>query len=388
MDDLSLQFNASRRIRHSNELIALQALHRFGALSRAEIARKMGLNRSSSGHIIVDLINNGFVREITRSGDQTAETYQRGRPGILLELIPEAAYFLGIEIGVEYITIILIDMTATVVDIKHQSLDCKMQDVEMTIDQSIKMALSMCHNIMMDNLYGIGFSVPGQMNDKGYIYNASLLRWKNIDFLKIVESKLPLDLPVAVENDANAFAIGALYQSNITQGVILFLVLESGIGGGLVVDGKLFRGGNGLASEIGHLIIQNEEKEKKSLESIIGLEELLSRYRVLSGCSEVTIGSFIECVNNREPIAVNLADEWAKYLGLALVQACRIVDPNKIILGGAMAELYSLVSARVNFYIELHQDMPFPIPEIILNKNPESGSAYGAACILHQRFLS
>ena len=155
-----------------------------------------------------------------------------------------------------------------------------------------------------------------------------------------------------------------------------------------MIDGKLFRGGNGLAGEIGHLTIQDHHKEHKTLEAVISLEQLLSRYHDLSGKDNITIDMFIQYVNDREPMAVSLADEWAKYLGFALVQACRMIDPNKVILGGSMAKLYDLISTRVNTYIELYRDTPFPVPEIILNQNPELGSAYGAACILHQKFMS
>ncbi|CAI3959575.1 Sugar kinase of the NBD/HSP70 family [Commensalibacter communis] len=388
MNDLNLYSNIHKHVRHSNGLVALQVLYQFGSTSRAEIARKMGLNRSSSGYIIADLIHAGFVREVSKNYSQIAEGNHRGRPGVLLELVPQAVYFLGIEIGVEYITIILIDLTASIVDMRHKQLPCHQIGVEKAIGEAMELASSMYNEDIMSRLGGVGFSIPAHMNEKGYIFDAPLLKWIDVDFLKIASRKLPMNLSVAVENDANAFAIGAIYQSNISTGVILFLVLESGIGGGIVIDGKLFRGGNGLAGEIGHLTVQNHKKENQRLESVISLEQLLSRYHTLSGQSNVTIDLFIQYVQEREPIAVSLADEWAKYLGLALVQACRVIDPNKIILGGSMAKLYSLIAVRVNIYIESYQETPFPIPEIILNKNPELGSAYGAACILHQRFMS
>ena len=85
---------------------------------------------------------------------------------------------------------------------------------------------------------------------------APLLRWRDVDVPAIVRGVLPLPLPVLVENDANAFAIGATYGRDEAQsGVTLFLVLESGVGGGIVIDGALFRGAHGLAGEIGHLLV-------------------------------------------------------------------------------------------------------------------------------------
>ncbi|OON42098.1 hypothetical protein BTJ39_02790 [Izhakiella australiensis] len=388
MTDFSLISNTPRRARQGNELVALRALRRFGALSRADLARKMGLNRSSSGHIIAELISSGLVREVSTASKQNHPGAARGRPGILLELVPEAAYFLGIEIGVEHITTALIDLTAAVVDLRQQPFEGGSTSVEDAIAQSVALALSMCSAEMKAKLEGVGFSVPAQMNNEGFIFHAPLLRWHEIRFLELAKTALPADIPIAVENDANAFAIGELYQSGTTQGVILFLVIESGVGGGLLIDGKLFRGGNGLAGEIGHLVIRDGDDGERTLESVIGLEKLLSRYRVQSGKKDISVASFIKDVCEREPVAVTLADEWAKYLGFALVQAGRIIDPNRIVLGGSMAALYDLVSVRVHAYVEKYQDTPFPLPEIVLDKSAESGSAFGAACILHQKFLS
>ena len=83
-----------------------------------------------------------------------------------------------------------------------------------------------------------------------------------------------------------------------------------------------------------------------------------------------------------------IAEDWARHLAFALVQACRLVDPDRIVLGGSVAGLYPMVSARVAFHMETLQADSFPLPEIVLHEAAETGAAYGAACMLHQRFLS
>ena len=85
---------------------------------------------------------------------------------------------------------------------------------------------------------------------------------------------LPANIPVMAENDANAFAIGTTYRlQGAPSGVMLFLVIESGVGGGIVIDGKLFRGGHGLAGEIGH--VKAPTGDGRTLEQAIGLEWVL-----------------------------------------------------------------------------------------------------------------
>ena len=93
-------------------------------------------------------------------------------------------------------------------------------------------------------------------------------------------------------------------------------------------------------------------------------------------------------VRDRAPAAVAIGEEWARDLAFALVQACRLIDPDRIVLGGSVAGLYPLISARVAHHMESLQAESFPQPEIVVHGSAETGAAYGAACMLHQRFLS
>ncbi|HMR62002.1 ROK family protein, partial [Amaricoccus sp.] len=120
----------------------------------------------------------------------------------------------------------------------------------------------------------------------------------------------------------------------------------------------------------------------------IGLELLLKRYRGVAGTGDATLAGLLADVRDRAPAAVAIAEDWARHLAFALVQACRLVDPDRIVLGGSVAGLYPMVSARVAFHMETLQADSFPLPEIVLHEAAETGAAYGAACMLHQRFLS
>ena len=96
MSDFSSLSSSPRRVRQANVAAALQAIFAGGQLSRADLARQLGLNRSSSGNIISELIGNGLVREVAEDAPKPTRA---GRPGILLELVPEGACFIGVEIG-------------------------------------------------------------------------------------------------------------------------------------------------------------------------------------------------------------------------------------------------------------------------------------------------
>jgi len=187
------------------------------------------------------------------------------------------------------------------------------------------------------------------------------------------------------ENDANAFAIGATYRlAGPPSGVTLFLLIETCVGGGIVIDGKLYRGGHGLAGEIGHL----KAPDGRAIEQAIGLEGVLEQYRALTGRADGRLDEFLRDVRDRAPGPMAVADEWARVLAFALVQASRVIDPNRIVLGGAAAALYPMVAERVAAYVRADQESAFPAPEITLDAEASAGSAFGAACMLHQLYLS
>lgn len=381
-----LSFGSSpRRIRQANVVAALQSLFGFGRLSRAELARKLGLNRSSSGHIVAELTESGLVREVEDDAAKRPDQARAGRPGILLELIPDAALFVGIEMGVEHIAAVVIDLTGKVRARSSRPFKAPGTPVETAIQAAADLGLGALGPEGLGKCQGIGLSVPAHIYGEGIVAIAPLIGWQNIPLGEIARGILPLNVPVTVENDANAFAIGDGYKHK-SNGVTLFLVLETGVGGGIVIDGKLFRGGHGLAGEIGHTLVPGSNGKK--LEHLIGREALLAQYRTASGRSDADLDAFLTDVHDRVPAAVNVAEDWSRNLAYALMQACRMIDPERIVLGGSVAALYPMVAARLAAHMGSERNAMFPVPEITVDDDPHYGSAFGAACLMHQRFLS
>ncbi|ESW78697.1 ROK family transcriptional regulator [Mesorhizobium sp. LSJC280B00] len=329
------------------------------------------------------------MREAIEDLPEQAGYARAGRPGIMLELVPDAIFFLGVEIGVEHISTVEIDLGTNIVSTNVEPFDGPSINVEAAVDRAVRLALQSIPVSKLERCEGVGVSTPAQMDKNGFVHFAPLLGWRNVHLAKLVRDALPIRVPVLAENDANAFAIGATYgRSEVHSGVTLFLVMESGVGGGIIVDGSLFRGANGLAGEIGHLIISDAPGPRRNLEQLIGLENIMADYRKTSALSDPTFGNFLSDVQNRLPSAVSTAEDWARALAIGLVQTCRIIDADKIVLGGSVAALYPLMAARVAAHIHAIQESSFPFPSITMNDEGTVGSAFGAACMLHQRYLS
>jgi predicted NBD/HSP70 family sugar kinase len=307
----------------------------------------------------------------------------------MLELVPGAVYFLGIEIGVEHISAVEIDLGTNIISTTVEPFDGASAGVDATVERAIEMVLGAIPQARLEQCEGIGIAVPAQMNKHGFVRLAPLLRWENVNLAELVRNAVPVSVPVVAENDGNAFAIGATYGRNeVHAGVTLFLVMESGVGGGIIVNGSLFRGANGLAGEIGHLRINGVSGETRSLEEVLGLEPIMAEYRKGAGVTEPVFEHFLADVRDRVPAAVSVAEEWARVLAFGLIQACRLIDADRIVLGGSVAALYPLMAARVARHIQATQEASFPLPVIEMNDQVTVGPAYGAACILHQRYLS
>ena len=383
MKEQSISSSSPRKIRQNNVVAALQALFEHGCLSRAELARNLGLNRSSSGNIVSELAANALVREV--AGDDVDRSKRAGRPGIFLELDPRSAYFVGAEIGVEHITTLHIDLMANLTAFQVEPFDGRSVSTAEAVECAVAQAFKDLPIEIADRVEGFGLSAPAQMDRNGKVRIAPLLGWQDEDLLALTRNALGSEMPIAIDNDANAFAFGESYRNRAAKtGVALVLVIETGVGGGIVIDGKVFRGGHGLAGEIGHLNVPDGGE----LEQVLGLDHLLRSRTSRMEPAETTLAEFLADVRDRVPGAVSIAEDWARNLAFALVAACRMIDPNRIVLGGSVAALYPLVRARVAHYITANQAATFPIPEITVHDAAETGAAFGAACMMHRRFLS
>ena len=221
------------------------------------------------------------------------------------------------------------------------------------------------------------------MDNDGLVLVAPILGWEDVDFPARLRRVLPPDLPVLVENDGNAFAIGAVYgHSAPRHGVTLFVVLETGVGAGIAIDGVLVRGGHGLAGEVGHMLVPDPGAPGRlcPLEAVVGLEAVLAAYAAEAGLDRPALAEFLARVRDREPAAVTVAEGWSRTLAFALVQVCRLIDPEHIVLGGWLAALYPLVSARVVAHV---RGDPGGELSVALDRHRRGGVGLGVRRRLH-----
>jgi glucokinase-like ROK family protein len=337
-------------IRKMNTAILLDALRRFAPLSRAELAARTGLNRSTVSIIINRLIEEGLIQETDL---QSAKV---GRPGMLLELNPKGGFAIGIELGVDCISVIMSDFIAQV-QWREQTCSDPDEDQIAILDRAAGLtqhALNFGLSLGLRPL-GIGVGVPGMVDvHQGKLIFAPNLHWSNVP-LRLIWSQR-FNLPVFVENEANAAALGEFY-FGAAQGVNNFIYLSAGIGlgAGIVLDGKLFRGSKGYAGEVGHMTVVADGElcgcgKRGCWETQVGPRAVLNRVRttletgvpsvlcnmVDSDLERISFESVVQAADQGDAVALRALQEVGEQLGIGVANLVNVFNPELIVLGGAL----------------------------------------------------
>jgi predicted NBD/HSP70 family sugar kinase len=382
-------------IRYVNAMRVLNALFRQGQLTRSQLARQLGLNRSSIGYIVEDLIADGLVRE-RESGPARNGDRHLGRPGVSVEINPLGGIFVGVEIGVDHITLVALDMAAR--EILNQTT--RYATARHTPDEAISRVAELLNEAIgslhgrASRIKGVCVAIPALVRD-GIVRNGLMLGWRNVALRQKLEEELSVKVPVVIENDANAFAVGETYlgAASSANTVVAFLLIENGAGGGVVIGGTLFRGAAGFAGEFGQLPVCNEPPEGKDvrrgpLERFIGKDAVVEAYRAAAASPDGDFETFLEALNAGDAAAVRAANEWGDWLARGLICLTNILSPELIILGGSVATVYRFVETRVQTVMRREFLEGLPVPAIELSKTASRGAAAGGACLLHQSMFS
>lgn len=189
-------------VREMNLSLVLRYIHNEAPVSRAQIAARTGLNKSTVSSLVDELLERRLIHEV---GTNTGIT---GRPATLLQINPEAGSIIGVELGVDFIAAVLTDFTGNILWRKDIHTD-----PEQTQDEMLAQALSLSHQAMENaqerqlNMLGLGLVTPGTVDlSEGVLVFAPNLHWKNVPLRKIGAEST--GLTVFVENDANAATLG------------------------------------------------------------------------------------------------------------------------------------------------------------------------------------
>ena len=225
-------------------------------------------------------------------------------------------------------------------------------------------------NGLEGKIAGIGIGSPGSLDVKNGIVNyANNLGWNELPVAKLMQEVLPY--PVRLTNDANAACLGeAKYGAGKSYETIIMLTLGTGVGGGIIINGKLFEGNEGKGGELGHTVIVVDGEpctcgRKGCLEAYASASALIRETKKAMRLNKRSlmwkISPDIELVNGKLPFeaakqgdatAIKVLDNYVKYLGEGILNYCNIFRPNVIVLSGGIANAGEFLFSRLNNYVK------------------------------------
>lgn len=325
-------------VKEINLSIVLDTIRQLEPVSRAGISAATGLNKGTVSNLVQLLIERGLVEEIG-TGKSSG-----GRKPVLLRFLPEAGYSLGVDLGVNYIRILLTDLAGKIVDewkTKHQNegqsavLDLLYKSIQSVIDRAPASPYG---------VVGIGLGMPGIVDSSGQVLFAPNLGWRGVDLPRLMEERFRM--PVFVENEANAGAIGELHYGS-GQGVsdLVFISIGAGIGAGIIIDRNIYKGAAGFSGEIGHLTIDAEGKPcrcgNRGCWELYASEGAL--LELISGSGKydadtLSLETVIEQAKSGVPAVLEALRIVGRKLGIGVAGIINIFNPKQIIIGNRLSD--------------------------------------------------
>lgn len=324
-------------VKKLNRSIVLDTIRFHAPLSRAQVSARTGLNKATVSNLVSELMTDQLVRE-TGPGESSG-----GRKPLMLLFNRGAGYAIGIELSVSYVKGVLTDLEGHIVEERNAALEATevtfvLDTMRGMIAQLIQAAPSSPHGIV-----GIGIGVPGMVDAEGTVLFAPNLGWDNTALRQPLEREF--GLPVTVDNEANAGALGELHygmtgDEQHAPRHLVYISVGSGIGSGIIMDGKPYKGAWGYAGETGHMSIDWDGLHCSC--GSRGCWELYASERAYDHTAYDLPSSstmrLLELVRQGNEAARRVYEDIGTYLGIGITNIVNSFNPELVIIGGHLSE--------------------------------------------------
>ena len=322
-------------------------------ISRTSISEKLGISMAAVTNYVSELLKDGYVEEMG------TEQSTGGRKPITLKLNKDYGRIISIDFGQKFFRIAIINMNGDILCKKE--MESKLLGVSETgIPQIYSVIENILNNEHMRNmrLIGIGMGISGivDYNDGTCITIPNIPGWNDIHFKQLLEEKF--NVPVYVDDSSRLQALAEASKDKCYRRNLIYLNMGIGLGVGIIIDWKLFRGANGLAGELGHIIVEENGElcgcgNRGCLEQYVSVPSIMRRIRSLldrgvqSSLSEyagsnpdlLTPELVAKNSDNGDKLLYNIFMETGKYLGIGLAQLVTLFNPDLIVIGGGGANI-------------------------------------------------
>jgi predicted NBD/HSP70 family sugar kinase len=334
-------------IRDINRFDVLQTIRvHDGQVSRSELSEITGLSQATISSIVGHLLEEGALIEGNLAN---AEVRGRGRPLVSLRLNPQYTHVVGVKIATYRIVFSVTDFAGNVIasdDIPVEPLKLTPEELATFIGQGVRTSLKKAR-MRLDDVSGIGVGIPGYIDwDSGMVFWSPVFKHRDVSFRQMLQAKFRV--PVFLENDANMVTLAEHWFGKAKGLDHAFVVtIEHGTGSGLILNGRLYRGANGLAAEFGHTKISLDGPECQCGERGC-METHTAAFALLREAARVgfpvpkrpldypkrsqLLRRVIEQADAGDKRLRRIFQQMGRYLGLGIANVINLLNPQKVIV--------------------------------------------------------
>jgi len=370
-----------------NKRIILQVIRANGRIARKHIAEILGLTPPTVFNITNELAASGLIIPAARTSGE------RGKPTTFWMINPDGVYSLGLAVDRDHLTLVLLDFAGQVRHRYHQEI--AFADPQMTREFAADCIEDLLQHApeFLSRLVGFGVALPDDL-DKTHLPGQpdSYSNWSNMTGEALIEGLI--DVPIWVENDAAAAALGEMYfGGGLESDSFFYILISAGLGGGLVVNRHYHRGAHGRSGEIGFLPQVNPFRPRfnhldKTLGDAVLLTDLFQRLH-----AEGHRAILPEDLLDLNPSGQACIDEWissiSDYLYLPLLNILYAIDPDAFYVGGRLpAPILARLCTEISKRLSISVGTDWPRPLVRPASLAKDASAIGAAVLAVQLYWS
>lgn len=375
-------------IRGSKELIrninctnVLEEIIHSEPISRAFLAKKLGLTKATISSIVQELLSQKLILEI--GNDET----KFGRKPILLSFNQKAGYAIAIDLGNSIISAVLTDLKGEMAQYYSMQMP---DEPSLLTDSLIEFIQSMkqCTFHSVFGLVGITIGIHGIVHHNkvtGSEYSVSYANISEIDLISKLEQVF--HVPVYVENEANLSAIGE-YTFKSTYENIASLNIHNSISLGMVLHDTLYTGNSGYAGSIGHMIVVPDGRpcfcgNYGCLEQYLSIPSLLKDFGEKVHIPDVKLEDLFQAYENKQPEAIDIIEQFIKFASISVNNIFNVYNPDYLVLNCALTQRFPSLLKKIQDVLTCSLGSQ----EKISASNLNNSVLYGGICVAIRKFL-
>lgn len=367
-------------IKLMNKKTVLSLIVKEKSISRAMISTLTNLSKSTVSSIVEELLGENIIRE----KGEGISTKLGGRKPIELVFNPSAGYIIGIDIGASKSICVISDLSGKIL-LKEviQRINSKEEKYLNSIVQIIKEMVTRLG--INDRLIGVGVGIPGTADiENGIARFVPKLNWVDFPIRDVLAKELNLD--VFIDNDVNMAVFGEKWLGvGKEYSNFVFISIGDGIGSGIIIDNKIYRGNNYTGGEIGYLVLSKDAlKTEIYTPDAYGYFESVASGSAIERKMNISCKEVFEKALHNDKASIEAVNEMTEYLSMGISNIVSILSPQAVILGGGVSK------AGLGLLLTIRKEVARLTPveaEIVLSELEDDAGVMGCvATVLAEKY--